>query len=124
MQFHLCLSATPLAKVYQPLRHQKPSAIAVDVTRRSRHHAKASHKQRRLLFSLQMHPKTPQKKVAASERRLRMVSADGAHKNGICVDAGNDTGCYSCVPVSTKQLHQDQHLIISGADNNMQICCC
>lgn len=124
MQFHLCLSATPLAKAYQPLRHQKPLAIAVDVPRRSRHHAKASHTQRRLLLSLQMHPKAPQKKVVANERRLRMVSADGAHENGICVDAGNDTGCYSCVPVSTKQLHQDQHLIMSGADNNMQICCC
>jgi hypothetical protein len=62
MQFHLCLSATPLAKAYQPLRHQKPLAIAVDVTRRSRHHAKASHTQRRLLFSLQMHPKNPKKK--------------------------------------------------------------
>jgi len=69
-------------------------------------------------------PKTPKKKVAESERRLRMVSADGAHENGICVDAGNDTRCYSCVPVSTKQLHQYQHLIMSGADNNMQICCC
>lgn len=80
--------------------------------------------QRRLLFSLQVHPKNPKKKVAASEMRLRMVSADGAHKNGICVDAGNDTRCYSCVSVSTKQLHQDQHLIMSGADNNMQICCC